>query len=306
MSYRDWLPNPPIGVGIIVIAALLALASANHYKNVRCGDGPTPQQCQSAAQVATPVAAVQTPPPEQNPNRTEWRSERDLEAQFEMAHWAKVSAIAALIALVVTGIGIVFVYQTLNANRAAVLVATRGSAAAEEAIQVTRRAHVIEQRPWIAVRPVKMSNGILGKDFISACLWIRFTNIGKTPALNVATHWLNYQRIASSTEMIANFGPQLAQWGAIYPGKTLVPDDWFELGFSVSLTGKDILANEAPVYEDQLILKTSIGAAYRSVVSEELFRSARSYMVTIKQVTEGSVADNLLDFYELDGGSDFT
>lgn len=312
MSRRYWLPYVAAGIGIgVVISLLVALALQNHQRTSECEYYSAEPHCQNTANNSpnvrlTPSQREYGPSPDPYSERKEWREEQDLKAQRQMAEWAFWAVMAGLGSVAITGVGVILIALTLDETRKAVVVSAEGTKAAKQAVELTRKAHITEQRPWLAVRAVKMDRSILSQDVISAFIWIRFTNIGKTPALSVVPHSQTYLRTTGSNEIIADFGPRLAQIGHSHPGKSLVPGDWFEQGFNVLFVKKGVLASEAAVYKDKLILKIAVGAAYRSTLSDEMFRSARSYMVYINQVAEGNVPDNLLDFDELDGGSFFS
>jgi hypothetical protein len=224
---------------------------------------------------------------------------KDLQAQQDMVLWAFWAALSSGLGIFVTGVGIFYVRQTLEANRAAVITA-------EKALEITRHAHIIEQRPWIAVRAMKAGTGVVSKDVISVHLWVRFTNIGKTPATNVKPFAMTYPRTTGSTDMVADFIPQIKKWTMALPGKILVPGDWFEEGRGPQIVGKNILSQESEVYKNHISMRFSVGASYKSLLSDEVYHSARSYIVMVKKTDEGKVTADLIEFDEMEGGSDFT
>jgi hypothetical protein len=146
----------------------------------------------------SPIAVGQTPPRDPNPKREEWRQEEDLEAQKKMARWALVAWIVSLAGVAVTGVGVWFVKQTLEATRAAVVEAAKASKAgmiASTAAQTAAEASVEGERArffivlldhnlvWLydlisnhdTFRDVVVSNGIRVE--------YRFRNYGKTPGI---------------------------------------------------------------------------------------------------------------------------
>jgi hypothetical protein len=125
------------------------------------------------------ISGVKTPPPNVEPKRDEWRSERDLEAQWQMAQWAAISAIAALIGLVITGVGIIFVRQTLDATRAAVAESARAAEATHKAVQ--------GDRAWMSLAgllalPVGDKDRI--EDRIGFLFQVTWKNTGRSPAID--------------------------------------------------------------------------------------------------------------------------
>ncbi|MFN3659417.1 MAG: hypothetical protein ACK4UO_19400 [Pseudolabrys sp.] len=95
-----------------------------------------------------PIRTIESPPRQQKPERGEWRSEQDLQAQWDMARWAFWSAFAALIGICVTGVGVIFVKQTLDATRQAVAEAAKGNDAARRAANAAIAA-VHTERAWM-------------------------------------------------------------------------------------------------------------------------------------------------------------
>ena len=93
--------------------------------------------------VIAPIAGSVTPRRNQGPKRDEWRSEQDLQAQWDMARFALWGAFAAWAGAFVTGVGIFFVWRTLEANRDAVRQAQRTADIAEEAFRRLERPYLL-------------------------------------------------------------------------------------------------------------------------------------------------------------------
>ncbi|MFZ1882098.1 MAG: hypothetical protein WAU53_00525 [Rhodoplanes sp.] len=128
--------------------------------------------------VIAPIAGSVTPRRNQEPKRDEWRSEQDLQAQWDMARFALWGAFAAWAGVFVTGVGIFFVWRTLEANRDAVRQAQRTADIAEEAF---RRL----ERPYLLIKiteTFKLQGKIHGEPTTPG---IRYTlvNYGKLPAI---------------------------------------------------------------------------------------------------------------------------
>ena len=155
MPSRNWLSHAPLGVGLVIVLALMIAAS------IKSPDQRCPPDCgqQAATQkhckVATcpdwflPIVREPEPPArEENPTRDQWRQEQDLKAQFEQARWALAAAIAAFVSAFATITGIYFLTNS-DANRAAVEVATKTTNIALEANQLGREAFIASERPWV-------------------------------------------------------------------------------------------------------------------------------------------------------------
>lgn len=176
-----WPLLRPVGVGIAVALSLALAGLANHYKQSGDYDGRAQQHAADALQVVgdaavPPVAALQAPPANPEPDREEWRSEQDLQAQRDMAYWAMVVAIASGLSVVVTAFGVWYVRQTLEATRATVGDVAKTAEEAVEANRIMRE----DRRPWVDIE----FNGI--EDFrwtprSVAMVRLKVENVGKTP-----------------------------------------------------------------------------------------------------------------------------
>jgi hypothetical protein len=178
----------PIGVGLAVVILLLLAGLINHQERAEGADGRAAQHAQSTPQRVTqeglaPVGGIQAPPPEPNPKREEWRSERDLEAQQEMARWALLMMIASFLSVGVTAVGVVFVKQTLDATRAAVNEAENATAAARNTINVTQDLGRRQLRAYIDIKNGAFRVGPAGKGRLR--VRVEFANFGQTPARDV-------------------------------------------------------------------------------------------------------------------------
>jgi hypothetical protein len=189
MPSRNWMSYTPIGVGIIVGLALLAAVLINQQKRSQGADASAIQHAQGTSERVAemrvvPVGAHQEPPANPNPNREEWRSERDLEAQQKMVTWAVWMTIASFLGVVVTTIGIVFIKLTLDATRAAVKEAEHATIAAQKAIAITERTAKQELRAYVLADRAHVQ-GLDGLPIASVFV----KNFGQTPAFGV-TIWM--------------------------------------------------------------------------------------------------------------------
>lgn len=99
-------------------------------------------------------------------------SQKDVRAQEQMA-------IYALLMLVVTGIGVVYVAGTLNATRQTLSEAQRATRAAEEAVEVTRDIGQAQVRAYLTIAKVSFS---IPADRSYQTVTITLLNSGQSPA----------------------------------------------------------------------------------------------------------------------------
>lgn len=224
MSFRNWLSHPPIGVGIIVALALGALALSNNYQQSECRNQPSKQDCRDASgkmyetRIA-PIASRPNEPPARKPNpaRDEWRTESDLDAQWQMANWALLSAIAAWVALFVTAGGLVLLYKTLAANRDAVAAANRTADEAKRIGEAQVRAYLscegatyTVSDKWLACEVIVRNNGQ------SPAIWTEIQAIVCTRPRSTTEGRIGFENVIS--ESTAGRGPAIAagQNGTIF------------------------------------------------------------------------------------------
>jgi hypothetical protein len=159
----------------------------NHYNTAKCEDGGIDQHCTNTSKhvrdpSVTPIGGIKAPPPKPDPDRQEWRSEQDLQAQWDMAKWAFFSAIAAFMGFAATVVGIFYVRQTLEANRAAVDEARKGIAVAQASVAVAKRTAKRELRAYVSVTPENFGGFQPGSHAVVT--WI-VKNHGQTPAFKI-------------------------------------------------------------------------------------------------------------------------
>lgn len=119
-------------------------------------------------------------------SRDSERSEYDLNAQEQMAYWAKLMFWATAIMAMVTVVGVWFVKRTLEATLEAVEDTSEATEAMREANEIARDTTRRQLRAYIL--PAR-SNFTL-KDGIPSAV-IDIENFGQTPALNVQS-WVHF------------------------------------------------------------------------------------------------------------------
>ncbi|MCK9388006.1 MAG: hypothetical protein M0Q22_06380 [Sulfuritalea sp.] len=113
------------------------------------------------------------------------RPTRNLAAQEEMAHWAKLSFLVVLASAIVSGLGLIALLYSLLLNR-------KATAAAQNAVAVARETNESQSRAWVsAVCTLEKPSvgitqtGVKGIYFNVVC---QAKNHGRSPATGVSFH----------------------------------------------------------------------------------------------------------------------
>lgn len=179
MSRSNWSAI----LAIVGLAALLVLGwwlYERHEQRERSYQAAY-QQYRGSKKVVPPgvVAEGQRSVPDPKSYREEWRSERDLEAQREMANWTFYLMVISLGTLVIAAIGVVYVARTLKATRDAVDEAKATTAEASKQTNLAFNTMVRLERPYLYVNVETLleptPNGV---PFVRCT----FANHGKLPA----------------------------------------------------------------------------------------------------------------------------
>lgn len=154
-SYRRL--NTAIGVTLaLALGACLFMAGLSYEPNEGTDNKQAAQQEQSEASIAR---ATPTPPANPRPKRNEWREERDLQAQREMAQWAFWMVVVSGVGVVITGAGVWLVRETLiytaEQSRAALIQANVARDQFLYSKKPTLRVGVVEHDIHIALDPEK-------------------------------------------------------------------------------------------------------------------------------------------------------
>jgi hypothetical protein len=161
------------------------LALYTHYGQPYGRDQSAAHQGEHASDRVKPSAVIdgpgETPPANPNPERDEWRSEQDLEAQQDMAFWAALMFFASCTGVVITGIGVYFVKHTLDETRKATVAAIGAAEAAEHSAD----SYKFSERAWIASGKVRVTSSFPppAKKLTGVAFAITWENTGRTPAV---------------------------------------------------------------------------------------------------------------------------
>lgn len=167
----------------VVVAAGLGAATQGP------GDGPSRQSAPDKGnasasqnvQIAADLGRIASALEAQNADDAAEREQRDLNAQEEMAIWAKRMFWAAVATVVVSGIGVVLIFITFQQTRRAADSADRMAEEAAKATQaalrsatVAEKALVGVERPFLVIEPGRAAPG---------AQYYSFVNHGRTPCV---------------------------------------------------------------------------------------------------------------------------
>ena len=96
-----------------------AVALANYQRKANDDFQVARQEYERSKRIVTAEAATQSRQTGDRSYREEWRSERDLEAQQDMARWAMLMFFASAASVVVTIVGLLLIWRTLHHTRRA-------------------------------------------------------------------------------------------------------------------------------------------------------------------------------------------
>lgn len=115
------------------------------------------------------------------------RAEQDLDAQQWMAFWAMLALGVSAITALVTGIGVWYVKQTLDATLVAVKETGDATKAMNRQIDLAEEAHALENRAWLffdSWNVIPTRDGPVGEP-VALTVETKWRNSGQTPAFNV-------------------------------------------------------------------------------------------------------------------------
>ncbi|MFZ3018459.1 MAG: hypothetical protein WA056_08400 [Gallionella sp.] len=177
-------------------------------------------------------------------DKSDDRPARDLNAQEEMARWAKVSFFVILASAIVSGLGLFALIYSLRLNQ-------RATTAAQSAVAVARETNESQSRAWLSAvcmleRPSEgtTQGGIDGIYFNVAC---QAKNHGRSPATSISFHAeiaLLRKDSLEPQEMMNKYCDSIRE-RADRDAEALFPDSTTSLGHMVFLPKKDIASDLA-------------------------------------------------------------
>lgn len=290
MSRLYWLLHPPAGVGLAIVAALTVAGLENHYRDTKCSNAAAGDQCENAPQdrspaVIAPVVSDESPIAEPNPSREEWRSEQDLQAQKDMAKWAKLMLLMSAGGLVIGAAGLLWIKRTFDASNASVQAATVAN-------NLTREILIADQRAWLKVKLVVESDLVFSRDGgFELGVALRIKNIGRTPALDAHT----------SMKMTVERGPIEDRLRALC---TVAHDEIDNTASRMVLPGESYRRQWGPTANPNEIASSTLGfsiyprifgcVTYRILPDRSIHQTAFVYDLWEKD-SEGNFADSFRD-----------
>jgi len=226
-----------------------------------------------------------------NRERDNQRSKDDLQAQQEMALWAKLMFVATAISVIVTFIGVVLIRYTLIysrdaadsarkmvtearkttiAARATVRESKLATNAAERSANIQEQAFKRLERPYLYLRVVSTNNLQSPSQAVSPFLMYQIDNYGKTPAIfkSIFIELLPLEKMEwAKDKPRPRMSSDSAEWyEVIAPGKSLSinrslsvkggrrgqrPEDLDALALHYFLTYQDPMRN---LYTDHVVM----------------------------------------------------
>ena len=117
---------------------------------------------------------------------------QDLQAQQDMAYWAKTLFFLGIFQLVFSATGIYFIWHTLDLNRSTLKLAIENN-------EIARDTYVNEHRPLLKVSPIEVGPITFDGNRIRVRTVLEAENCGSHTAINVQ---MNCQSYVSNTNMI--------------------------------------------------------------------------------------------------------
>lgn len=165
---------------------------ANQHREAQAADAAATQKYEETKQVVPMGASPKGHYTDPKAYRDEWRSERDLEAQREMADWSLGTMIASFI-------GVVLITATLWETTRTTIAATEAAEAAQRQADIsekalrearnsgiaTERALLIAERPWLSVEPSLESGFMAEGADTSFIVGLHLMNHGNSPAVTI-------------------------------------------------------------------------------------------------------------------------
>lgn len=133
--------------------------------------------------------------------RQEEREIRDLNAQEEMAGWAREMFWTSAATVVLTAVGVILIWRTLKATRDAVKEAEKATVAAQEAVNVTHEIGGRQLRAYLGFIGIE-SQLAPNEAFVRVA--VNFKNTGQTPARRVRIRMGSFIKTAKNQPFVIN------------------------------------------------------------------------------------------------------
>lgn len=166
-------------IGTVILFLLTADSDNDRHESGRAQQPPKHEQEKTADAIPF-IRDFQGTNTDPKAERDEWRKEKDLQAQRDMAYWSGGLFWVAFFTLWVTGAGVYVVARTLKATRDAVDSANEATKAAHDTNEITRTFGHTQLRAYVSVsgQELNFENGF-------PVPIITMKNFGNTPAVDV-------------------------------------------------------------------------------------------------------------------------
>lgn len=203
MSCSYWLPVLAIG-GFL---ATTGLGQTPNSQRVAKESPPVASQAADSTEskedpsfdAALPIRTIESAADAKHTQEREAKSDKhdaeDLDAQIRAADAAEKQISPAWAAAAITFLGTIFVYWNLKEIQKSNRISARSAKAAEDGVEVARKAIAIANRPWVGVEQMALRPMIPGSPLDVAVL---VKNFGNSPALKLRCS-VNYSVTSGNT-----------------------------------------------------------------------------------------------------------
>jgi Sec-independent protein translocase protein TatA len=276
MPSRDWRFYAPLGIGLVVLAILYLVPTlAQHYQNTASAEYAATQEYEESKRIAPFGPSTQGPTANPQAYRDEWRAERDLHAQQDMAFWAKWLLIATVIAVLLVAATLL---ETRRAGQAALEMveeAKRATKAAEDSVLETRRVGEAQVRAYLTPDNVAMG-------FENDCpvVTLEIENSGASPAFDTEVRVAVIYSFSTIPDAGGISGEVGSQFGTIRPRKTV--RDRIHVGTTIipEETWNRLLNDES------IFFKAIIGISFKDVFKRTITEKFE-FFVHARQARQG-------------------
>lgn len=180
---------------------------------------------------------------------------QDLQAQQDMAYWAKTLLILGIFQLGFSAFGIYFIWRSLELNRAAITIA--------------RETMVAQTRAWLSIKSVKIQKMQVTAEGVAITAQFQIINSGQSPALRTIVH----------PTLATNFGDaympfiverEVSNKDSLQYGAAVFTDEpWnYDIGFGI---------NHTEIEHPFFYIRTNI--QYETIGSNKVHQTTAQFMI---------------------------
>lgn len=216
------------------------------------------------------------------PNKETRRNDEDLRAQQEMADWTFFVLLISLFGLVVSTLGLGFLFWSLKQTQNAVGAAVYSNEIAKENAEADRR-------PWVSVKEIAVRSILVAQDVHTNkdCLIVHtdvtIQNTGRTPAVHADIRFVSDNVFGPSgflSKMDVAFNVSKDR-GASPVGRAIAPDSVY-VEESMASSDVGITMSDGVFIDDQTALYFGVVITYMGPNSTRIFETTSRYTVQTK------------------------